>query len=161
MIRRALPCVLCVLTVGCGGGSNPAGPSDPPVPVVAYAAEVQLCVDQTNVYRATLGLRPYAHSAALDAVAKTAAAFDGGVHVGHAYFLQTNGGGIAMAENEIPWWPMSLVGNVRQVVLEGLAGMWEEGPSGGHYRHMAGSFQELGCGIFVNGQEVTVVQDFR
>jgi hypothetical protein len=40
--------------------------------------------------------------------------------------------------------------------------MWAEGPGGGHYDTMRGSFSEIGCGVYVspNG-EVTVSQDFR
>ena len=66
-----------------------------------------------------------------------------------------------MAENLIPWWPLSRKRTVSAVVNEGLAMMWAEGPRGGHRKNMAGRYRTLGCGIFVNGDEVTVVQAFR
>jgi hypothetical protein len=39
--------------------------------------------------------------------------------------------------------------------------MWDVGPGGEHYDIMVGAFSEIGCGIAVNGTEVTVTQDFR
>jgi hypothetical protein len=49
----------------------------------------------------------------------------------------------------------------RTVIQRGLAQMWQVGPGGEHYDIMAGTFSEIGCGIAVNGAEVTVTQDFR
>ncbi len=46
-------------------------------------------------------------------------------------------------------------------MVQGLAGMWAEGPGGGHYENMRGPYTEVGCGVFVNGVDITVVQDFR
>jgi hypothetical protein len=84
---------------------------------------------------------------------------DGLDHVGHQHFRSTNGGGIASAENELPWWPSNYA--VHGVIQQGLALMWAEGPEGGHYENMRGRYSQLGCGVFVNGNEITVVQDFR
>ena len=56
---------------------------------------------------------------------------------------------------------MASVGGVRGALEQGLQMMWDEGPSGGHYRNMVAQRSELGCGIFVNGSEVTIVQEFR
>ena len=39
--------------------------------------------------------------------------------------------------------------------------MWQGGPRGEHYDIMVGPYSQIGCGIFVNGREVTVAQDFR
>jgi hypothetical protein len=39
--------------------------------------------------------------------------------------------------------------------------MWAEGASGGHYQNMVASFGGLGCGVFVQGPLVTIVQEFR
>jgi hypothetical protein len=100
-------------------------------------------------------------STALEAYAEAAARNDGTSHVGNQYFNRTNGGEVAFVENEIPWWPLSTLGNVRAVVEQGLAGMWAEGRGGGHHENMRGPYSEIGCGVFVNGNEVTVVQAFR
>jgi hypothetical protein len=35
------------------------------------------------------------------------------------------------------------------------------GTWGGHHENMRGPYSEIGCGVFVNGNEVTVVQAFR
>ena len=39
--------------------------------------------------------------------------------------------------------------------------MWAEGPGGGHFENMRGPYKELGCGVFVNGPEITYAQEFR
>jgi uncharacterized protein YkwD len=122
--------------------------------------ELQRCVDLVNHYRATIGRSPLARSANLEAFAAKAAANDGRAHVGHQYFRRTNGGGVSRAENAIPWWPLSSF-TVREALEQGLAMMWKEGPGGGHYRNMTWRYSEIGCGIFLNDREVTIVQEFR
>jgi uncharacterized protein YkwD len=131
--------------------------ADPP----PFDEELQRCVDLVNQYRATAKRSPLQRSAALEAFAAKAAANDGLAHVGHQYFRRTNGGGVSRAENAIPWWPLSSVGGVRGALEQGLQMMWDEGPSGGHYRNIVARHSEIGCGIFVNRDEVTIVQEFR
>ncbi len=126
-----------------------------------YESDVRFCVDQTNQYRATLGLSALKRSAALEAYALTSARVDAKSRVPHQYFEKTDGGGIAMAENLIPWWPLERYGTVHEIIRRGLAGMWAEGPRGGHYRNIVGRYTEIGCGIYSDGTRVTVVQEFR
>jgi uncharacterized protein YkwD len=122
------------------------------------AADLALCADETNRYRASVGLGPLVRSAVLENFATRAAAVDGVAHVAHGHFATTNGAGVSSAETEILWWRGF---NVRSVIQRGLAQMWQVGPGGEHYDIMAGSFSEIGCGIAINGSEVTVTQDFR
>jgi uncharacterized protein YkwD len=122
------------------------------------AAELALCADETNRYRASVGLRPLVRSAALEDFASRAASVDGAAHIAHNHFAMTNGAGVSRAETEILWWRGF---SVRAVIQRGLAQMWQVGPGGEHYDIIAGSFSEIGCGIAVNGSEVTVTQDFR
>lgn len=131
------------------------------MPPTSYAQELQLCVDLTNQDRASVGRSALTRSGTLDSYAAAAAENDGTAHVGHQYFTRTNGGGVAFAENEVPWWLLSTRRTVRVVVQQGIARMWAEGPEGSHYRHMNGPYTEIGCGLFVNGNEVTLVQAFR
>ncbi len=119
-----------------------------------------LCVDTINGYRASKGLAALTRSAELDAYAATAAESDDGTRQRHRHFYRTRGGGIARAENEIPWWPLTS-GDPRDVIRDGTAAMWAEGPGGGHYENLIGAHTEVGCGVFVNGDRVTVVQAFR
>lgn len=128
---------------------------------VSGGTDEAFCVDETNRYRAMVSEPPLARSAALEAYAAEGAEIDGTAHQAHKHFQDTNGGGIAFAENEIPWWPLSDFGSVREIVRAGLALMWAEGPGGGHYEIIRGPYTALGCGIFVNGDEVTVVQDYQ
>jgi uncharacterized protein YkwD len=154
---KHLPLVsLWLLLAGCGGGGMGApAPSDS-----THGDEVAACLAQSNQYRASVGLAAFARSTDLEAYATRAAENDGAAHVGHQYFRSTNGGGVAMAENEIPWWSTSR-GSVGQIIQQGLAGMWAEGPGGGHYENIRGPYTQSGCGVSVQNGEVTVVQAFR
>ena len=140
--------------------SNPVAPtpSNPGLGSSTLEAELTFCVNETNRYRATQGLSALARSGALEAYAAAGAQEDGLAHAPHQHFRSTNGGGLARAENEIPWWSAT---SVHAVIQQGLAMMWAEGPGGGHYENMRGPYTQLGCGVFVNGNEITVVQNFR
>src|SRR5262245_2773695 len=135
-----------------GGGAIGGGAS------TNLDAELTFCVNETNRYRAILGLSALSRSGALEDYAAAGAREDGLAHAAHQHFRSTNGGGMARAENELPWWPST---SVHTVIQQGLATMWAEGPGGGHYENMRGPYTQLGCGVFVNGTEITVVQDFR
>jgi Cysteine-rich secretory protein family len=158
-LGRLASCAVLLLLVACRGGDDdgsPAAPTPPPDPNLAF------CVDQTNRYRASVGAPALARSGALDAYAAAAARADGTNRVAHGYFRMTSGGGIAVAENQIPWWPLETLINVRRVIEVGLAQFWGEGVNGGHYRNMANTrHTEIGCGVFVADDLATVVQAFR
>ena len=115
------------------------------------------CVTETNRYRATLGLKPLTRSSTLEAYAAIGAREDGLSGQHHQHFRRTSGGGVAVAENE--FWGTNLA--LHTLMVRGLADMWAEGPGGGHYENMRGPYTQLGCGVFVNGVDITVVQDFR
>lgn len=134
------------------------GPTDGTSNPADFAAELALCVDETNRYRASVGRPPLARSDDLASFAAEAARQDAQKHEAHYYFKLTNGHGIARAENEILWWRGF---PIREVVQQGIAQMWRSGPSGEHYDIMVGPYTKLGCGIYVNAGEVTVAQDFR
>jgi hypothetical protein len=144
-----------------GDGGTPADPD-----AASHEDDMQFCVDETNRYRAMVDLPPLARNAELEAYATEGARIDGQAHEPHKHFRDTGGGGIAFAENEIPWWPISAYGTVRAVIVGGLGLMWAEGPSGpepdNHYDNMTGPYTQVGCGIYLapNG-EVTVTQDLR
>ena len=156
--------LLIIVAIGCraplSSPSAPSSTSDPGAP--AFSAEAGLCVEQTNRYRAGVGRGPLQRSDVLEAYATAAARTDGLAHVAHQYAGQTNmGNGTSRAENVILWWSLRYYGSVQQIVKRGLADMWQQGETGAHYRNIVGSYSEAGCGIFVNGDEVTVVQAFR
>ena len=153
------------LTAACSSsdGSLPSSPSaptssNPAAPSSNLEAELTFCVNETNRYRATQDLSALTRSGALEAYAAAGAQEDGLAHAPHQHFRSTNGGGLAWAENEIPWWSAT---SSHAVIQQGLAMMWAEGPGGGHYENMRGPYTQLGCGVFANGNEITVVQDFR
>jgi len=139
---------------------RPSSDRSAPTPV-AYASELARCIEQTNEYRSTVSKPPLRPSRTLASYAALAARHDGLAHRPHAYFDRTEGGGVALAENLIPWWSLARRRTVMAIVEDGLALMWAEGAKGGHYHNMTGPYSELGCGVFVNGDEVTVVQAFH
>ena len=141
-------------------GSNPGGPSGNP-PTSATSADLAFCVTETNRYRNSIGLSNLVESAELESFAATGAEVDGRAQTAHKHFTATNGGGIALAENEIPWWPLGTYHTVQEIMRQGLAQMWGEGPSGGHYQNLTGPYTQVGCGVFIDGGQVTVVQDLR
>jgi uncharacterized protein YkwD len=180
MRDSTLACSLVsIVLVSCGPAARPAAPGgaggapgwSPPQghavqpagtpPAAGFEAELALCVDETNRYRAMQGLPALRRSPELERCAAAAAATDHRDRQPHGHFMATQGCGIAFAENEIPWWPLSYAGSLRGTIVQGLADMWAEGPGGGHYENMRGNYSELGCGIVFVADEITVVQNFR
>jgi uncharacterized protein YkwD len=155
--------VFLLLSTACRGAlSSPVAPSSSAPGTSAFSAEVGFCVAETNRYRASRSLPPLARSESLEEYAARAARNDGTAHEAHQYAHQTNlGNGTARAENAILWWSLRYYGSVQDIVRLGIADMWQQGEGGAHYRNLVGNYSELGCGVFVNGDEVTVVQAFR
>jgi uncharacterized protein YkwD len=150
-----------VLVGGCSGGVTALNSSSSSSSTAATAADLSFCLQETNRYRASVGLSALSQSAALESYAGTGAQVDGKAHLGHSHLSNTKGGGVALAENVIPWWPLADYGSVQEVMRQGLAQMWAEGPGGTHYQIITGRYTQLGCGVFVDNGEITVVQDFR
>lgn len=153
-LRGLSACGLALLMTACA--LSPAAPSQEGT--VNLSVNLQFCTDEINRYRASIGRPPLVRSEALETFAATAAEHDHTAGVPHQYFRTTNGGGVATAETELLLWKGY---SVRDVIKEGLGGMWTVGPGGSHYATLAGSYREVGCGIYVNGAAVTIAQDFR
>ena len=119
------------------------------------------CVDETNRYRAMGGRAAVQRSAPLETYANEGAEVD---HTSspHQHFIATQGGGIAFAENECPRWSLQGKGggDMKRLVAACIAAFYSEGPGGGHYDNMMGSYGTLGCGIYESGGSVTIIQDF-
>ena len=157
-MRKAGLAALFAVALAVPAVSATTGPAPAAGP---FEEELQRCADRVNHYRASVHRGTLKRSPALEAFAVRAAANDGLAHVAHQYFRRTNGGGVSHAENAIPWWSLRAIGGVRAALDEGLQMMWDEGPRGRHYINMAGPYTQIGCGIFVNDDEVTIVQEFR
>ena len=149
-----------LLVLMCVGASACALPSSAPsTPDAAtLASSLQLCTDEINRYRASIGRSALTRSDSLEQFAATAAQHDASAGVPHALFSKTNGGGVAMAETELLLWPDRAV---QDVIKKGLAQMWSAGPSGEHYEILSGPYTQVGCGVYVSGGEVSVAQDYR
>lgn len=135
--------------------SGSGGSADP------VAAARTACVTETNRLRATVGKPAVAESPTLVTFANAGAQedFSGSPH---DHFRRTQGGGISFAENECPHWSLSGQGggDYTKLVKACIAAFFSEGPGGGHYDNMTGSYGTLGCGIYASGGDVTIIQDF-
>ena len=136
---------------------GPVGPSAK-TGTTDVAKELAFCADETNRYRAGIGLPPLQRSSALEEFAEKAAEHDAQARVAHQLFALTNGGNVSRAETEVLWWKSF---DVRSVVERGLSQMWRQGPGGEHRDIMAGTYTHIGCGFYIDRGEVTVTQDFR
>jgi uncharacterized protein YkwD len=164
-LRRAIAATILSGALGAAGCAMPGGPLSPGAAATdanTLTDSANFCIDEVNRYRAGAGLGPLTRSSRIDEFSSDAAKIDGEAHQVHSYFQSTNGGnGTARAENQIPWWKASQYGSVRTIVRQGLSQMWAEGPGGSHYENMRGNYTEMGCGIFISSDEVTVSQDFK
>jgi len=152
-----LASILLVFAIGCG--TNEAGDDDDDGnPGDASAHEY--CVQETNRYRTGGGKPAVQRSTQLETYADTGAMVDHG-GTPHDHFRNTQGGGIAFAENECPHWSLDqTAGDMKMLVAACIKAFFDEGPGGGHYDNMMGNYGTLGCGIFESGASVTILQDF-
>lgn len=129
----------------------------------ATEAEIFFCIGETNRYRASKGKPPFQRSTVLDGYAAEGARADHAARQPHQHFnsVQFPASFSGLAENELPWWHLEPGGSVREVIRAGVATMWAEGPGGGHYDNLVGPFTEVGCGLWIDSDAITVVQDFR
>ena len=164
VLGPALGTLVCFAAGGCVATDStaPTGVLGSDAAGAPFEAELVFCMEETNRYRALAGHPPLTRSKALEAYAAEAARTDALARTTHHHARSTGfGGGLVRAENQIPFWPLSQFRTVRTVIDHGLAQMWAQGESGAHYRNMMGRYAEIGCGVFVDGDEVTVVQAFR
>jgi hypothetical protein len=98
-------------------------------------------------------------STSIEAFAAAAASADASSDVPHGYYQAHNPG--FGAENEALRWSLTDFGSTRNAVTQAIGAFWSEGPRGGHYENLIGPYTQLGCGFFVSGSLVTIVQDFR
>lgn len=164
-MSRRLVIGLALFAAACGGNGSPTEPTPSSGSSGSFGpattADLVFCVDETNRYRSLRGRPALTRSSTLEAYAAEGAQEDGQAHAGHRHFQRTQGGGIAFAENELPWWPTAQFQNVRAVMASGIAGFYGEGPGGGHYDNMMGGYTQVGCGVYIANGEITVVQNFR
>jgi GH24 family phage-related lysozyme (muramidase) len=156
-----LTLMVALATAGCGAVVNPVSPDSNATSASDATTDAQFCVDEVNRLRASAGKAPLEHSEQIETFSSEAARVDGDAHETHKFFRQTNGGGVARAENEIPWWKLSRYGSVRAIIREGLANEWAEGPGGSHWENIVGNYANVACGIAIKDGEVTVTQDFH
>jgi hypothetical protein len=136
------------------GGNNPD------------ATTHEFCVTESNKYRAGGGVPAVTRSTQLETYADMGAQVDYNGSP-HQHFSSTSGGGIAFAENECPHWDLSFGGGDEKALIAAcIKAFFDEGPGSdfgthGHYINlMNAQYRTLGCGIFKNGSDYTILQDF-
>ncbi len=120
----------------------------------------QICVDNINAKRATVGLPPLARWTTNESCVSAEALQDSQTGVPHSAFGQCG----ELAQNECPGWP----GPADTMIVSCLQAMWNEGPgtdfsTHGHYINMTNpNYTKVACGFAVlsNGT-VWAAQDFR
>jgi hypothetical protein len=134
--------------------SSSSGSTDP------FDAAAQLCVDTINMYRATLGLPPYARVKAEEACGGQEAQKDSQTMTAHSAFGMCG----EWAQNECPGWP----GPPGSMITGCLQMMWNEGPGAfnqghGHYLNMSSTmYTKVWCGFYVLPDgSVWATQDFQ
>lgn len=155
---RTLTQALVPLLLALSGGCTMPAAAPSMTDTALLTMNQQFCTDEINRYRASVGQPPLTRSPSLEEFATQAAAHDAGAGIPHSLFSLTNGGGVAKAETELLRWPSR---GVQDVIKKGLATMWAAGPDGEHYKVLVGAFSSVGCGIFVQGSEVSVTQDYH
>jgi uncharacterized protein YkwD len=158
LLRYLIWALLTTTLIAACGVNVPNAPASP-----TAVADLRFCVLETNRYRAMADRAPIEQSSTLETYAAEAAEYDGTRHTAHGYSnLRNRDGAFARQENEILWWPLVNYGSVRAVMRQGIAAMWAEGPTGGHYKVLTDPNTTLiGCGVYVGNGEVTVVQAFQ
>jgi uncharacterized protein YkwD len=130
---------------------NPTGDPD--------EGATQLCVDEINMYRATLGLPALARWTDAEACSDSEAQQDGQSGTPHGAFGQCG----ESAQNECPGWP----GPPEAMIADCLALMWAEGPGEdfnmhGHYINMSNpAYTKVACGFAEVNGEIWAVQNFQ
>jgi len=120
----------------------------------------QLCVDTINMYRATLGLAPYARWTAEETCGNAQAQSDSQTGTAHGAFGMCT----ESAQNECPGWPAP----PETMILGCLQLMWNEGPGAdfathGHYINMSSTqYRQVACGFYTTpAGRIWSVQDFK
>jgi uncharacterized protein YkwD len=160
---RAALVAASLLCAACGGGGDDTAGDDTGDDAPNDDALAR-CVELTNELRDTVGAPPLERSAELEAYAGEGAEYDH-FRDPHDHFRSNSGGGIAFAENECPHWSLGFGGgSVVGLVEACIDAFWSEGPGDGdahgHYNNMIGNYGTLGCGIYSDGDDYTIIQDY-
>ena len=161
LIAVALIALCLCLGADCGGrGSDNQPPTGPtPGPATVTDADLAQCVDTINAYRAAIRKPPMERDARLEQIAGRAAEQDYLAGDPYQHFALTGGEGYANAENEIIT-SATQHGTLRDGINFGLKSFWNEGLSGGHYQNMV-KYSRLGCGVYIDGDNLSLAVDFR
>jgi Cysteine-rich secretory protein family len=144
---------------------GPRASSSPPAARLAQRDDdLGFCVAETNRYRARHGKPPLGRSTELETYAATGARYDTAARRAHKHFDDTRGGTVAFAENSclsVYGWSLEYGGgSLRKVLTRCLRAFYAEGPGGGHFENMMGEYRTLGCGVYIAGGGVSIVQDY-
>jgi hypothetical protein len=154
---RLAPVVILIGIVACS--RNPTEPSEPDPfdpPGLPTAADVDVCVSETNRYRASLGRAAVTNPRDFQERAQAGADSDHASGQPHGYFQSHP----VPAENEALRWPL-INGQVRLTITAMIDMFFAEGPGGGHFENLRGPYGEIGCGLAVSGSRMTMVLIFR
>jgi len=137
-----------------GGGANGDGgtptsdASTPPSDAGASSALLARCVSDLNSYRSQAGVTALTESSALEAYGALAATSDSQSGTTHGYFSTNDGSGVSAAESELPGWPLNQYASTSDLVDQGVAAIFNQGPGAAPYDNLVNAtFTQAGCGV--------------
>ncbi len=146
---------------GIPGETDDPGTTDTDGSTTSDGTLRQLCVDEINSYRASLGVPPLGRWEEAEPCADGQARADSESGIAHSAFGECK----EWAQNECPGWP----GPTDALIVSCLSMMWAEGPENGdglehgHYVNMSNpDYTEVTCGFYQTPSgDWWAVQDFR
>jgi hypothetical protein len=114
----------------------------------ATAAVLARCVAALNSYRTQAGVSAVTESSALESYAAAASASDAQSGQTHGYYAGNDGNGVSSAESELPGWPLDQYASVDDMIDQGVAAIFQQGPGAAPYDNLVNaSFKQAGCGV--------------
>jgi len=77
----------------------------------------------------------------------------------HPYYLAHTIG--LSAENELFHWPTNLASTVQGIITAAINSFYRESPGGAHYQNIVGPYTQIRCGIYVDANGISIVEEFR
>jgi hypothetical protein len=114
----------------------------------ASAAVLAHCVAALNSYRTQASVSALTESSALESYAAAASASDAQSGQTHGYYAGNDGNGVSSAESELPGWPLDQYASVDDMIDQGVAAIFQQGPGAAPYDNLVNaSFKQAGCGV--------------
>jgi hypothetical protein len=118
----------------------------------AGTAVLAHCLATLNTYRAQANVSALTESSALESYAAAASSSDAQSGQTHGYYAGNDGNGVSSAESELPGWPLDQYGSLSDMIDQGVAAIFQQGPGAAPYDNLVNAtFTQAGCGVAQTG----------